>query len=184
MRRQPLLLRLGIASLLIGGFALVRNLLSTWQTLEDYPNAQFLPVFLSTQGSNGGETALFTFFVWGPLVFGGLGIALIVAHLGTRAARAGAGAAFVGGAAAASTQAWQQPQQPQQQGWQPQQQGWQPQPQGDAPAQQGWTPHGHQQPEQQPHPWEPQQPQQQANPVQPLGGTQPPPPNASDRIQP
>lgn len=176
MRRQPLLLRLGIASLLIGGFALVRNLLSTWQTLEDYPNAQFLPVFLSTQGSNGGETAIFTFFVWGPLVFGGLGIALIVAHLLTRAARGGAGAAPIGAAAAASMQAWQQPQQP---GRQAPQQGWQPQPQGDASAQQGWT----QQPQQQPHPWEPQQPRQ-ANPVQPLGGTQPPPPNASDRIQP
>ncbi|GAA2174278.1 hypothetical protein GCM10009846_19600 [Agrococcus versicolor] len=154
MRRSPLLLRLAIASLVIGAFALVRNLLSTFSTLQEYPGTTFLPVFLSTEGDTGGTSPIFVFFVWGPLVFGLLGIALLVAHVVTsRAGRA-------------------QQQQPQQQAWQqPQQQGWQqPQP---------WQPQQPQQPQQQPQ----QQPPQ--NPVQPLGGQQqPPPPNASDRIQP
>ncbi len=173
MRRQPILLRLAIASLVIGAFALVRNLISTFSTLQDYPNAQFLQVFLSTQSATGGTDIVFVFFVWGPLVFGGIGVALLVAHLVTRAA----GAAVVGGAAVASAQAWAQSQQ--QQGWQPQQQqqqGWQSQQQ--APGQQ-------QQPAPQQQGWQPEQQQQpQPNPVQPLGGTQPPPPNAADRIQP
>ncbi|SDH28063.1 hypothetical protein [Agrococcus jejuensis] len=177
MRRQPILLRIAIASLAVGAYALVRNLLSTWQTIQDYPNAQFLPVFLSTESATGGTDIMFVFYVWGPLVFGGLGIALLVAHFVTRAA----GAAVVGGAAAATAQAWAQPQQPQQGGWQPQQteQGWQQQ-QQPAPQQQGWQPEPQQQAWQQPAP----QAQQQPNPIQPLGGTQPPPPNAADRIQP
>lgn len=169
MRRQPILLRLAFASLVVGAFALVRNLLATWQTLQDYPNAQFLPVFLSTGAAGGGTDPVLVFFVWGPLVFGGLGIVLLVAHLVTRTV----GIAAVGAAGAAAASGWQQPQQ----GWQQQQQpqgGWPQQPaqqggwpQQPAPQQQGWQP-------------EPQQP----NPIQPLGGTQPPPPNAADRIQP
>lgn len=159
MRRQPILLRLAVASLVIGAFALVRNLISTFSTLADYPNASFLNVFLSTQSASGGTDIAFVFFVWGPLVFGGIGIALLVAHFVTRAA----GAAVVGGAAGATAHAWSQ-QQPQQQpgGWQPEQQ------QGSRrePQQGGWQ-------------TEPQQ-----GPIQPLGGTQPPPPNAADRIQP
>lgn len=159
MRRQPILLRLGIASLAVGAYALVRNLLSTWQTLQDYPNADFLAVFLSTHSATGGADIMLVFSVWGPLVFGGAGIALLVAYLVTRAA----GAAVVGGAAA-TAHPWAQPQQqPQQGGWQPQQQA--------APAWQQQAP--------QPGGW-PQQP----SPAQPLGGTQPPPPNAADRIQP
>lgn len=175
MRRQPILVRLAIASLVIGAFALVRNLLSTWQTLQDYPNAQFLPVFLSTHSATGGTDLMLVFFVWGPLVFGGIGVALLVAHLVTRAAALG-GAAAVVGAATATAPSWQQPQQG---GWQPsQQQGWQQQP---ASQQQGWQPE--QQAGGQAHPQAGWQPEQQPNPIQPLG-TQPPPPNAGDRIQP
>lgn len=182
MRRQPLLLRLAIASLVIGAFALVRNLISTFSTLQDYPNAQFLPVFLSTQSATGGTDLMFVFFVWGPLVFGGIGIALLVAHFLTRAAALG-GAAAVVGAATTTASSWQQPQQG---GWQPeQQQGWQQQPaaqqQGWQPQQQGWQPEQQAGGQPQQAGW---QSEQQPNPIQPLGGTQPPPPNAGDRIQP
>lgn len=156
MRRPPILLRIALVSLFIGAYALVRNLLATWDTMQDYPNASFLPVFLSTQSGTGGTDWILVYYVWGPVVFGGIGIVLLVAHFITR----GIGAAAAGGAAGATAHAWAQPQQVD---GQPQQ-GWQQQP---APQQQGWQPQ-----------------QQQANPVQPLGGTQPPPPSADDRIQP
>lgn len=157
MRRQPILLRIAIASLVIGAYALVRILISTFSTLQHYPSAQFLPVLLSSQSATGGVDIVLVLFVWGTLVFGGIGIALLVAHVVTRAA----GAAVVGGAVAASVYACAQPQQGGWQSQQPQQpvQGWQ-QP---APLQ-GWQP----------------EPQPQQHPVQPLGSTPPPP----DRIQP
>ncbi|QCR19796.1 hypothetical protein [Agrococcus sp. SGAir0287] len=171
MRRQPILLRLAILCFVLGGFALFRNLVSTWSTLQDYPSAQFLPVFLSTRSASGGVDPILVYFVWGPLVFGGLGVVLLVVHLLTRA-----GGAVAVGAGAATAAGWQQPQQPG--GWQPQEpQGWMPEQTQQQPG--GW------QPEQQQPGWQPSPPSApQPGPVQPLGGTQPPPPNASDRIQP
>jgi hypothetical protein len=54
--------------LVVAGIALAYNLFSTIKTLAEYPSADFLGVFLSTEGDNPVSTIWFTFLVWGPII--------------------------------------------------------------------------------------------------------------------